>query len=187
MERETSKLSWLKTLMNFEYCSVKKKAVQYVLNLKRRLRWRVWCSILFYHKIIWMFSLMWRYFCLQVSSCLHHWYYLIFFFLKELSILKRQQLCKISAEWEFRDCESCPGINLSHKNIWMWGRVDIILPMAGEHKCKTTVQLVRITTHEYPWVDIYYKTLLCLELPMPVGRHQKMLWFETMLMVFAIL
>lgn len=110
-----------------------------------------------------------------------------FFFFQELPVLKRQQICKISEEWELRDCKSCAGINLSHENIWMWGRVDIILPVAGEHKRKTTVQLVRITTHEHPWVDIYYKTLLCLGLPSPVGRLQKMLCFETMLMVFAIL
>lgn len=149
-----------------------------------------------------MFCFTWKYFCFQVSSFLHHWYcycskYCIIdttsvqntflFFFQELPVLKRQQICKISEEWELRDCKSCAGINLSHENIWMWGRVDIILPVAGEHKRKTTVQLVRITTHEHPRVDIYYKTLLCLGLPSPVGRLQKMLCFETMLMVFAIL
>lgn len=41
IERETSKLSQVKTLMNFECCSAKEKAVQYGLYLERRFQWCV--------------------------------------------------------------------------------------------------------------------------------------------------
>lgn len=131
-----------------------------------------------------MFSLTWKYFCLQVSIFLHHWYSfkILFFFSQrahcsQKTSLAGQWLWEISVEWELRNCDYWAVVNPSHENIWMWERIDIILPVAGEHKCKATVQLVRITRHEYPWVDIHYKNTATLRVPNPCRKTSENIAF----------
>jgi len=57
--------------------------------------------------------------------------------------------------------------------------VDIILPVSGEHKCKTTVQLVRITTHEYPQADIHYINIAILRAPDTCRKAAEIVAFQS--------